>query len=110
MDTKAIHPDANHELGVVSHQGKDYVASGYTRDHAHLVAYLGKDGNLTKWDGTVIGSYRIVSTWKTPRSYVSSTMHQVEATLADSSVWTGRSAGVGMSYSAKPKRTKRVRS
>ena len=91
------------EIGIIEHDGKEFSAGGFSRTDTRLVAYLGKDGVLTQWDGTKIGTYRITSSWPTPCSFVSSRMNQVEATLADGSKWTGRSAGVGMCYTAKPK-------
>jgi hypothetical protein len=102
MNTKTIHVDANTEIGIVSHEGKEFSAFGYTRTPDTLVAYLHADKTLTTWDGLTIGRYRVVSTWSTPRSYVSSTMSQIEGTLLDGSKWTGRSAGVGMVYKARP--------
>lgn len=104
MNTQAIQIDANNEVGVITHEGREFANAGYTRTETHLVAYLGKDGKLTRWDGEVIGTYRIVATWRTPRSFVSSTMNQVEARLADGSKWTGRSAGEGMIYQGRLKR------
>jgi len=109
MDTRAIHVDSNTEIGVISHNGKEFMAYGFVRTpengtKLHLTAYLGKDQTVTKWDGTVIGKYHVSASWATPRSYVSSTMFQVVITLADGSVWTGRSAGVGMVVNAKPKK------
>ena len=99
---KSIHTDSA-EVGIVTHEGREFAAFGYMRTPDRLVAYLHNDGTLTTWDGLTIGRYRVVSTWKTPRSYLSSTMSQIEATLLDGSKWTGRSAGVGMIYKAKPK-------
>lgn len=68
----------------------------------YITAYLAKDGILTDWYGTPIGTYKIVSTWKTPRSYVSSTMNAVHATVAGK-VYKGRSAGVGMFFNGRGK-------
>lgn len=69
-----------------------------------VIGYLGKFSTLTNFKGKQIGLYRIVSTWKTPKSYVSSTMHQVEA-LVDGHWYTGRSAGQGMSFRGKLMKT-----
>lgn len=102
MLATAFHPNATTEVGRVTLEGKTFDALGYTQTAARLTAYLGKDGVLTKWDGTPIGRYRITDTWKTPRSWVSSTMSQVYVTLADGTRWTGRSAGVGMLFTGKP--------
>jgi hypothetical protein len=62
-----------------------------------LVAYLGPDGVLETWGGQPIGRYYITATWRTPRSYVSTAMSQVYATV-DGRIYTGRSAGLGMSF------------
>lgn len=100
MDAKT-EQHGNVEIGIVTHEGKDYAALGsVTDDPLYLVAYLAKDRKLTKWDGTVIGHYNIVATWLTPRSFVSSTMNQVEAWIGPR-CYTGRSAGVGMIFKGK---------
>jgi hypothetical protein len=65
-----------------------------------IVAYLGEKGKLTDWHGNEIGTYSITSTWRTPRSYVSSTMNQVVARV-QGSIYKGRSAGIGMSFVGK---------
>jgi len=68
-----------------------------------IVAYLGRNGILTDWPGNKIGTYKIVRSWKTPRSAYSSEMYQVEATVGGVK-YTGRSAGVGMAYRGKRKK------
>jgi hypothetical protein len=97
METQAIQVNENVEVGVITHEGKEFSAYGFVRTSDRLTAYLGENGQLTKWDGTPVGTYRITRTWRTPRSYVSSTLSQVYATLTDGTKWTGRSAGKGMS-------------
>jgi hypothetical protein len=84
----------------IEHEGKSFTANGAFVSDTHIVAYLGKDNVLTDWHGNPLGTYRIVSTWKTPRSYVSGTMHAVHARI-DGYTYKGRSAGVGMSFSGK---------
>lgn len=81
-------------------QGHEAGGAVVTPDH--IVAYLGAHGVLTDWHGKKLGTWRMVSEWHTPRSYVSLTMMQVEATV-DGVVYTGRSAGQGMSYAGKRK-------
>lgn len=88
---------------VFEHGGMKFEAGGAAVVGNEIIAYLGKNHELTTWKGKKIGTYRIVSTWKTPNSYVSSTMHQVEATVKGR-VYTGRSAGVGMSFRGKLKK------
>ena len=71
-------------------------------DTNRIVAYLGSDGVLTDWHGNKVGRYRITSQWKTPRSFLSSSMCQVVAYV--NGVWyTGRSDGEGLAYVGKRK-------
>lgn len=81
--------------------GKSFSAGGASVVGNRIVAYLGKS-DLENWHGGQIGSYRIVSSWKTPNSWVSSSMHQVVARL-DGVYYTGRSAGVGMAFTGRRK-------
>lgn len=84
----------------IEHEGRKFTSGGAFVNPGFVVAYLGADGQLTDWHGKAIGTYRITSTWRTPRSYVSSTMHQVRA-VVDGLTYTGRSAGHGMIYRGK---------
>jgi len=99
----------------VSHDGHEFSAGGAIVTPDYVAAYVGKkigDGvgcdrfsstsrrELTDWHGKVIGTCYISSTWKTPRSYVSSTMHQIYA-LVDGIKYTGRGAGEGMLFRGK---------
>jgi len=86
--------------------GKTFESGGAVVVGNQIIAYLGKNGELTTWHGKKIGTFRIVSTWRTPNSYVSSKMHQVEATVKGR-VYTGRSAGVGMIFKGKLKKSGR---
>lgn len=59
-------------------------------------AYIASDGaSVTTWKGDVLGRAVEVSRWRTPRSYVSSTMSQYRATVGGRT-YTGRSGGTGM--------------
>lgn len=86
----------------ITYQGKKYTAGGAVVTSKVLIAYLDKGGVLTNWKGAKLGTYRIVSSWRTPRSYVSDRMYQVEATV-EGVTYTGRSAGVGMLFKGKRK-------
>ena len=70
-----------------------------------LIGYLAKGGKVTDWHGKPIGSCHIVSTWKTPRAYVSSTMSAVECTVGGK-VYIGRTAGESMAITGRIKRGK----
>lgn len=86
---------------VIEHDGRKFESGGAVITDDFLIGYLGKDGQLTDWAGNRMGTYRITSTWRTPRSYVSSTMNQVAVKLSDGRRYTGRSAGEGMVFKGK---------
>jgi hypothetical protein len=67
-----------------------------------IAGYMMKGGVLADWRGNPMGAYRIVSSWRTPKSYVSDRMYQLEATV-EGIVYTGRSAGENMSFFGKRK-------
>lgn len=99
MDSRSEY-HGNVEVGTVIHEGHEYSAMGSVVSDSHCVGYLGKNSRLTDWNGAVIGTYRITSTWPTPRSYVSGTMNQVYATVSGRT-YQGRSAGEGMVFRGK---------
>lgn len=82
------------------HKGRGFTSGGAAITEKYLVAYLGKAGVLTDWHGNEIGTYRIISTWKTPRSFLSSSMSAVHARV-DGRLYKGRSAGEGMIFSGR---------
>jgi hypothetical protein len=85
---------------VINHNGRKFESGGAVVTTERIVAYLGKSGVLTDWHGNSLGSYRVVSTWKTPRSFMSSTMSAVHAYVGER-VYKGRSAGEGMVFFGK---------
>src|SRR5438552_4232374 len=99
MDTRS-EQHGNVEVGIIVHAGREYSALGAVVTDTHVTAYLGKNGQLTNWNGETIGTYRITRTWRTPKSYVSETMSQVYATV-NGRTYTGRSAGVGMIFNGR---------
>jgi hypothetical protein len=68
-----------------------------------ITAYPDKDGVLNDWKGNPLGTWRATSTWRTPRSFFSDTMSQIEATV-DGVTYTGRGAGIGMVFNGRRKR------
>jgi hypothetical protein len=89
----------------IEHDGHTATAEGAIVTPDYIVAYLGKDGILTDWHGRPLGTWRSVASWPTPHSYISSHMHQVEATTDGSTptVYTGRSGGEGLVYRGRRK-------
>jgi hypothetical protein len=94
------------ELGIFSHNGKEFSAGGSYVSDSYIIGYCHYPSmTLTSWDGKeTIGTIRIVSTWRTPSSYVSSYLSQIEATI-NGKVYTGRSGGDGMVWKGKPKKS-----
>ena len=92
------------EIGVFTYGGREYAALGSVVTDEYAVGYLAeRDGHLviTSWDGTtVLGTAVITSTWRTPRSFVSSSMSQVVATI-DGARYTGRCAGLSMLWKGR---------
>lgn len=99
------------ELATVVHEGREFINLGAVISDSYVAGYLQstKDshgermnavGNLTDWHGNVIGTYRIVKMWRTPRSYVSDVMCAVHATV-NGNLYKGRSAGCGMLFKGK---------
>lgn len=93
---------------VFEHAGRKFEAAGAVVTETHIIAYLGKpdfegskNGALVDWHGNEIGRYRITSTWRTQRSFFSSTMSAVQARLPDGRRYLGRSAGEGMIFRGK---------
>jgi hypothetical protein len=81
-------------------QGRTFESGGAIVKDEWIIAYPGKDGRLNDWHGQQIGTYNILSTWRTPRSFVSSTMSSIEC-LVNGIRYVGRGAGIGMILRAK---------
>ena len=88
----------------IEHEGRKFTSGGAIVTPERIIAYLGKAGTLTDWHGQQIGTYRITSTWCTPRSWFSSTVSQVHAHV-DGVNYTGRSAGEGCVFAGKRRKT-----
>jgi len=94
------------ETGTVIFEEREFASGGawYHPDADRIVGYLSEDcRRLCTWSGEYLGTARVTARWRTPRSYVSSEMCQVEATV-DGVTYTGRSCGGGMLYRGKRKK------
>jgi hypothetical protein len=99
------------EEATIEFQGVGYTAgSGYVDDercigypHFPKGEYQFARGELRSGQGKVLGTCKITSIWRTPRSYVSSTMCQIEA-VVDGKTYTGRGAGHGMLFKGRRKK------
>ena len=81
-------------------EGRSYTSGGAFVSPERIIAYPKENGVLGDWHGNAIGTWKAVSTWKTPRSYMSSTMSQIEA-VVNGIKYTGRGCGIGMLYRGK---------
>ena len=86
------------------HNEHKFTSGGAIVTPEFITAYPKENGILGDWHGKPIGTWRAVSTWKTPLSYLCSTISQIEA-VVDGIKYTGRGAGVGMIYKGKVKRS-----
>ena len=89
---------------IFEHEGRKFESGGAIVTPEHIVAYPLASGILGDWDGRPIGTWRATSTWRTPRSWFSSTQSQIEATV-DGVTYTSRGAGVGCIYRGRRKRS-----
>jgi hypothetical protein len=100
METRIEH-DAVGEIGVVVHEGREYAARGATVTATYAAAYPGAGGVLQSWGGEAIGTWRVVASWPV-RSYMGSTMYQIEARI-NGQLFTGRGFGAGMLWRGRLK-------
>ena len=85
------------ELGIVEHEGREFSAGGAVVDEYAIVGYFGSTGDtFTDWQGNTIGHYVILSTWKTPRSWLSDRQVSALVTLRDGRKYIVRGGGNGM--------------
>jgi hypothetical protein len=81
----------------VTFEGRTFESGGAFVSDAHIVAYPADGGVLQDWHGNAIGTWRATSSWRTPRSFVSSRMYAIRAHV-DGRTYVGRGAGVGMIF------------
>jgi hypothetical protein len=67
----------------------------YGMGQGHAYAPWSETGTLQTWHGSPIGTYRVVSSWLTPNSHVSSRSYAIAATI-DGRRYYGRTQGYGM--------------
>ena len=84
------------EIGTIVHDGREFSSGGAAISEYAIVGYFGTGGTFTDWAGNVIGHYRVLSKWSTPRSWLSSFQLSAEVTLRDGRKYIVRGAGEGM--------------
>ena len=92
------------------HEGRSFESGGAVITPDYVIGYVGdvleefpigaKLRALTNWHGLQIGTIRLTSSWRTPRSYVSSHYYQAYAKV-DGVTYTGRTAGKGMIFKGR---------
>ena len=83
----------------IEHEGRKFEAGGAVITDGYVFGYP-KGNVLQNWHGDMIGTCRVLSTWNTPRSYISPTMSSYEV-FANGVRYVGRGAGDGMLLRAK---------
>lgn len=84
------------EIGTIVANGQSFSAIGAVKDPARgIVVGYPKGGALLTWDGQPMGSCKVVSGWRTPRSHMSSHMYSYRA-VVDGVRYHGRGMGDGM--------------
>lgn len=83
------------EVGTIVYQGVEYTAEGTHITDSYAVVYITSDkrkGNVTTWDGQVIGTYEETGKWKRrhPVSGAPWTIRTVRVTLTDGRTYVGR--------------------
>ena len=84
----------------IEHQGRKFTAGGAVVTDDYVIGYPDNNGVLSDWHGEYIGTYRILSSWRTPRSFVSDKMYSIEC-FVNHVRYVGRGAGKGMILRAK---------
>ena len=84
------------EIGTITHEGREFSSGGAAVSEYAIAGYFGRGQTFTDWQGNVIGHYRVLSKWSTPRSWLSSFQLSAEVTLRDGRKYMVRGAGEGM--------------
>jgi hypothetical protein len=62
--TRAFTTDGHRaEICTITHDGHSYTAMGAVLDPERPTCYTDGNGNLTTWQGEIIGSYRVTNTF-----------------------------------------------
>ena len=82
------------------HEGRKFEAGGAVVSDEYIVVYPRSDGKVCDWHGNVLGEAFVLSSWRTPRSYMAAKMYSF-AVYVNSVRYVGRGAGNGMLLRAK---------
>lgn len=85
---------------VFMHDGREFRADGAVVTDEYVIGYPNNNGVLTDWHGEHIGTYKVLSSWATPRSYMSDRMYSIEC-FVNHVRYVGRGGGKGMILRAK---------
>ena len=83
----------------VEFEGRKFESGGAVVTPDILIAYPQENGQLGDWHGTVIGTWRVLSSWKV-NSWIGPRMYSIECRV-NGVRYVGRGFGVGMSLRAK---------
>lgn len=85
---------------MVEHEGRTFESDGAVITDQFIVVYPRSDGKVCDWHGNVLGEAFVLSSWRTPRSYMAARMYSF-AVYVNGVRYVGRGAGNGMILRAK---------
>lgn len=84
----------------IEHEGRKFESGGAVVTEQFIVVYPRSDGKVCDWHGNVLGEAFVLSSWRTPRSFMAARMYSF-AVYVNGVRYVGRGAGNGMSLRAK---------
>lgn len=84
----------------IAHEGRTFESGGAVVTDEFIVVYPRSDGKVCDWHGNVLGEAFVLSSWRTPRSYMAARMYSF-AIYIDGVRYVGRGARNGMILRAK---------
>ena len=92
---------ANFETATMHFQGRSFTAGGAVVTPDRIFAYTDGKGGLTDFEGHVLGTYRVTSTWRQATRYNWTRMTAVVA-YVNGQFWHGRQGDMGNLIRLRP--------
>lgn len=85
---------------IFEHTGRKFESGGAVITPDYIVCYPRSDGKVCDWHGNVLSEAFVLSSWRTPRSFLAAWMYSF-AVYIQGVRYVGRGAGNGMILRAK---------
>lgn len=85
---------------IFEHAGRKFESGGAVITPDYIVCYPRSDGKVCDWHGNVLGEAFVLSSWRTPRSFLAARMYSF-AVYVQGVRYVGRGTGNGMILRAK---------